>query len=46
VVRWFLDADDSPNSHQNVIITFWPIYNVPWNLHENLFHGICIKSTD
>jgi len=41
-----LDADDSPNSHQNVIITFWPIYNVPWNLHENLFHGICIKSTD
>jgi len=29
VVRWFLDADDSPNSLQNIIITFWPIYNVP-----------------
>ena len=24
VVRWFLDADDSPNSHQNLIITFGP----------------------
>jgi len=22
VVKWFLDADDSPNSHQNLIITF------------------------
>jgi len=29
VVRWFLDADDNPDSHQNLIITFWPIYNVP-----------------
>jgi len=29
VVGCFLDADDSPNSHQNIIITFWPIYNVP-----------------
>jgi len=28
-VRWFLDADDNPASHQNLIITFWPIYNVP-----------------
>jgi len=46
VVRWFLDADDSPNSHQNLIITFWTIYNVPWNLHENLFYGICNKSTN
>jgi len=46
VVRWFLDADDSPNSHQNLIITFWPIYNVPWNFHPNLFRGICIKSTN
>ena len=26
LVRWFLDADDSPNSHQNIIITL--IYNV------------------
>jgi len=26
VVRWFLDADDSPNSHQNVIITIWLIF--------------------
>ena len=22
VVRWFLDADDNPDSHQNLIITF------------------------
>jgi len=29
VVRWFLDPGDNPDSHQNVIITFWPIYNVP-----------------
>jgi len=29
VVIWFLDADDDPDSHQNLIITFWPIYNVP-----------------
>jgi len=27
VVRWFLVADDNPDSHQNVIFTFWPIYN-------------------
>jgi len=25
VVRWFLDTDDSPISHQNIIITFWPM---------------------
>ena len=37
---------DNPNSHQNIIITFWPIYNVLWNLHANLFRGICIKSTN
>jgi len=24
VVRWFLDANDNPNSHQNIIITFGP----------------------
>jgi len=29
VMMWFLDADYGPNSHQNRIITFWPIYNVP-----------------
>jgi len=46
VMRWFLDADDSPNSHQNLIITFWPVYNVPWNVHANLFYGICNKSTN
>jgi len=28
VVRWFLDADDDPDSNQNLIIAFWPIYNV------------------
>jgi len=27
-VRWFLDADDNPDSHQSLIITFWPIYNI------------------
>jgi len=46
VVRWLLDADDSPNSNQNIIITFWSTYNVPWNLHANLFRRICIKSTN
>jgi len=46
VVRWFLDADDSPDSHQNLIITFWPICNVPWNLHATSFRSICIKSTN
>jgi len=30
-----LDADDNPDSLQNLVITFWPIYNVPWNLHAN-----------
>jgi len=29
-----------------VIIIFWPIYNVYWNLHANSFRGICIKSTN
>ena len=46
VVRWFLDADDNPDSHQNLIIAFWPIYNVPWNFHANSFRGIWIKSTN
>jgi len=46
VVRWFLDADDDLDSHQNQIITIWLIYNVPWNLHENSVRGICNKSTN
>jgi len=46
VVVWLLDADDNPDSNRNLIITFWPIYNVPWNLHANLFRSICIKSTN
>jgi len=29
VVRQFLDADYNPNSHKNLIITFWSICNVP-----------------
>jgi len=29
VMRCFLDADDNQNSHQNLIITFWPVHNVP-----------------
>jgi len=42
VVRWFLDADDKPDFHQNLINSFWPIYNVslkfackfiPWYSH-------------
>ena len=24
MMRWFLDADDNPDSHQNLIITFDP----------------------
>jgi len=46
VVRWFLDANDNPDFHQNLTITFWPIHNDPWNLHANSFRGICIKSTN
>jgi len=42
----FLDADDNPDSRQILIITFWPIYNVPWNLYANLFRVICIKPTN
>ena len=46
VVRWFLDADHNPGSRRNLIITFWPIYNVPWSLHANSFRDICIKLTN
>jgi len=31
---------------QILLYYFWPIYNVPWNLHANSFCGICIKSTN
>ena len=31
---------------KNLIITFWPIYNLPWNMHANSFRGICLKSTN
>ena len=41
-----MDADDNPDSHQNLIISFWPIYTVPWNLHAHSFRSICIKSTN
>jgi len=44
VVRLFQDAEDNPDSHQNLSITFCPIYNVTWNLHANSFCGICITS--
>jgi len=42
VVRWFLDADDNPDSHQNLIITFlahlecslkFACKFIPWYLH-------------
>ena len=46
VVRWFLDADDNADSHRNLIIIFWPIYNVPLSLHANSFSGISTKSTN
>jgi len=46
VVKWFLDAGDHPDSHQSLIITFCPVYNVSLNLHANSFRGICIKSTN
>ena len=46
VLRWLLDADDNLDSHQNIIITFWPNYNVAWTSHANLFRVICIKSTN
>jgi len=46
MVRWFLDADDDPDSNQKLIITFWPIYHVPCYLHASLFRGICIQSTN
>ena len=46
VLKCFLDANDNPDSHQNLLNSFWPIYNVPWNLHTNSFPGICIKSTN
>jgi len=29
VVRWILAVDENPDSHQNLIITLWPIENIP-----------------
>ena len=46
MLKCFPDANDNPDSHQNLLNSFWPIYNVPWNLHANSFPGICIKSTN
>jgi len=40
-MRLFLGANDNPDSDQNLIITFWSIYNVPLNLHANSFLAIC-----
>jgi len=34
VVRWFLDADDNPDSHQNLIINFGPF---------TMFLAICMQ---
>jgi len=34
VVRWFLDADENPDSHQNLIISFSPF---------TLFLEICMQ---
>jgi len=34
VVRWFPDADDNPDSHQNQSITFWPF---------TMFSEICMQ---
>ena len=34
VVNWFLDANDNPNSHQNIIITFGPF---------TMFFEICMQ---
>jgi len=37
VVRWFLNADDNPDSHQNLIIIFSPMKFackfILWYLH-------------
>ena len=35
--RWddfWTQTTTNPDPHQNLIITFWPIYNVPWNLMQ------------
>jgi len=41
-----LQKGDDPDSPQNLIITFLPIYNIAWNLHANSFRGICSMSTN
>jgi len=43
IERIIAEHNLNADSHRNIIITFWPIYNIPWNLHENSFRGICIS---
>jgi len=45
-MRWFLDADDNTDSHQNLIITFWSICTLKFVYKLIPFRGICIKSTN
>jgi len=40
VVRWFLNADDNLDSHQNLIITFWPnalLLQICMEIHSVIF---------
>jgi len=32
VVRWFLDADNNPDSHQNLIILLFGTYSLQYNV--------------
>jgi len=39
-VRWFLDAEDDPDSHQNLIITFGPftmLVEIRMQIHSVVF---------
>ena len=47
MLKCFLDANDNPDSHQNLLntVVFGP-FTVFLNLHANSFPGICIKSTN
>ena len=40
MVRWFLNADDNLDSHQNLIITFWPnalLLQICMEIHSVIF---------